>query len=302
METRTVAITGVSGYTGKYVARRLIAGGARVVNLSGHPDKPTEFGDAVRSAKLDFDNPGSLAESMRGADALVNTYWIRFAKGEMTFDKATSNTRVLIEAAVSAGLRRIVHISIANPDQGKSPYYRGKALIERLIRESGLSYAILRPTVIFGPEGILINNIAWFLRHTPVFGVPGSGDYKMRPIFVGDLADVAVANLEGEENAVVDAVGPETLTFNELLALLKLELGSRTLIMHLPPPLALLATSVIGAVLRDVILTSDEVDGLLAGLLSTDSPASGSTPLSQWVHENASRLGRDYFSELARHY
>lgn len=299
----TCAVTGVSGYSGRHIARRLVASGKRVINLTGHPDKPTEFGDQVTSASYNFDRPDDLRRSLDGADVLYNTYWIRFERCGLTFDKAVENSRALIAAAKDAGVRRIVHVSITNPSMDSPlPYYKGKALVEEAIEASGLSYAVLRPNVLFGDQGILINNIAWFLRHTPVFGVPGSGEYKMQPIFVEDLADIAVAQGDGTENTIIDAVGPEIYTFNDLLRTMKDILHSRTIIIHLPPSMALLATGVIGRLVHDVVLTRDEVTGLMDNLLVSDQPPTGKTLLSQWMRENTSWLGTRYISELGKHF
>lgn len=127
-----------------------------------------------------FDRPDELTQILRGTSTLVNTYWVRFPHGGSTFEKAVQNTRTLITAAKDAGVQRIVHVSIANPSMD-SPlgYYRGKAELERAVMESGLSFTILRPTVIFGAEDILINNIAWFVRGFPAFAIPGDGLYAV---------------------------------------------------------------------------------------------------------------------------
>lgn len=297
------AVTGASGYSGKYIAQRLLAAGGRVVNLTGHPNRPTEFGDAVESRPFSFDDPDRLTESLRGVDVLYNTYWIRFERGATTFDKAIENSKILIDAASRAEVRRIVHVSIANPSiDSPLPYYRGKALVEQAIIESGLSYAILRPTVLFGREGILINNIAWFLRHMPVFAVPGSGEYKLQPISVEDQADLAVEAGQSDENTVIDAVGPETFTFNELARLLAATVRSRTLTIHVPAYFALIATGILGRLLNDVVLTRDEVTGLSANLLASNQPPTAKTRLSEWLTHSADWLGVEYYSELRQHY
>lgn len=303
VDVRTNVVTGASGYIGKYITRRLLAIGESVKTLTGHPNRPTEFGDRVKVCSYSFDKPGQLVASLRSAVTLYNTYWIRFASGDLTFDKAVENSRMLITAAQAAGVRRVVHISIANPSEDSSlPYYRGKALVERAITDSGLTYAILRPTVVFGEEGILINNIAWLLRHMPVFGVPGSGDYRLQPIYVDDLAEMAVNLGHREENVVVDAVGPETFTFNELLRLIAGTVRSRARIIHVSPKLALGVSKLLGAVLGDVILTPEEVEGLVANLLVSNYVPAGHTNLSEWLAEHADRIGIRYMSEVKRHY
>jgi uncharacterized protein YbjT (DUF2867 family) len=297
------AVTGVSGFTGRHIARRLLASGKGVVNLTGHPDRPTDFGEQVTSAPFNFDDPDALRKSLEGVDTLYNTYWIRFAHGDMTFEKAVANSAALISAAKDAGVRRIVHVSITNPAESSPlPYFSGKARVEKLIRESGLSYAVLRPAVIFGNQGILINNIAWFLRRLPVFAVPGDGEYELQPIFVEDLADLAVEHGRGEGNIVLDAVGPEVYSLNDLVRLIGQVVHSRTIVVHVNPQLALIGTGLMGRALKDVVLTRDEVEGLRANLLVSSAPPTGRTRLSDWLRQNAEWIGREYMSELGRHY
>ena len=297
------AVTGAFSYTGKYLTRRLLAEGLRVRTLTGHPARPNEFGAAIEVRPLQFDDAGALRESLRGATVLYNTYWIRFERGESTFGRAVANTKALIAAAEAAGVRRIVHVSIANADRAPElPYYAGKAELERAIHACAMSWAILRPTVLFGDEDILINNIAWVLRHLPAFGVPGDGSYPMRPIFVDDMARLAVELAAGDDNVTVDAVGPEVFRFDAWVRLLAKTVGSRALIVHLPPMLALLATLAIGLAVDDVVLTADEIRGLRAGLLTTGAPSAGHTRLSDWLERHRDRVGLRYASEVARHY
>jgi uncharacterized protein YbjT (DUF2867 family) len=297
------AVTGAAGFSGRYITERLLAKGILVINLTGHTERSHDFGNHVISRPFDFDDPPALTESLRGVTTLYNTYWIRFERGDMTFDKAVANSRTLIQAAKDAGVRRIVHVSITNPDiKSPLPYYNGKALVEQAIVESSISYAILRPNVLFGDQGILINNIAWFLRHLPVFGIPGSGEYKMQPIFVEDLADLAVEWGGREENVIFDAVGPEIYTFDELIRLLKTTLKCRIFIVHMPPAIALLSTQVIGKIVHDVILTPEEIKGLMANLLVSDKEPTGRTLLSKWLEANKNWIGKEYFSEVRKHF
>jgi len=204
-------VTGAFGYTGRYITERLLSMGRSVRTLTGHPDRPNPFGDRVSAFPFDFEDREKLAEHLGGATTLYNTYWVRFPRGDVTFDRAVRNTEALVGAAGDAGLKRIVHISISNPTEDSPyPYFRGKFQIERMIRESSLSYAMVRPTVIFGKEDILINNIAYLLRRFPVFAIPGSGTYRVRPVFVEDVAELCVGAGQRDENEVMDAVGPPT--------------------------------------------------------------------------------------------
>ena len=296
-------VTGATGYTGKYIARRLLKMGKRVRSLTGHLHRENPFGTQIELFPYSFDNPRALAESLRGATTLYNTYWVRFSHGRTTFDSAIQNTKILLEAAQTAGLQRIVHISIANPDKHSSlPYYKGKALLEEAVIKSGLRYVIIRPTVIFGPEDILINNIAWFLRTFPLFAIAGSGDYRIQPIFVEDVVELAVTAAERDENMIMDAVGPETFTFNELVQLIAKAIHSKARMIHVTPRLALLLSRLVGYMVKDVTLTQEEVEGLLANLLVSSHPPTGKTSFSEWLRCNATMLGRCYHSELERHY
>ncbi len=296
-------VTGAFGYTGKYITRRLLANGVRVKTLTGHPDRPHPFGDQVAAMPFNFNKPDQLARSLEGATTLYNTYWVRFTHGSTGFDQAVENTKTLVRAAEQAGVRRLVHVSIANADsKSHLPYYRGKGLLEEFIRQSKLSSAIVCPTVIYSVEDVLINNIAWIARRFPVFGVPGKGDYGLQPIFVEDMADLMVDAGNRTDILHVDAVGPEVFTFDELIRLIARAIHRTARIAHLPPGLALFASQLIGLVVGDVVLTREEVDGLMANLLVSKESPTGKTKLSEWLTQNGDKVGARYASELGRHY
>jgi NADH dehydrogenase len=296
-------VTGAFGYTGRYLTRRLLAKGITVKTLTGHPDRPDPFGGQVAAMPFNFDRPDELAKSLRGAAVLYNTYWVRFTHGAASFDQAVENTKTLVRAAEAAGVSRIVHVSIANADsKSHLPYYRGKGLLEEFIQQSKLSHAIICPTVIYSAEDVLINNIAWIVRRFPVFGVPGKGDYGLQPIFVDDMVDLMVEAGSRAEHMHVDAVGPEIFAFEELVRLVARKMNRGVTILRLPPGLALLASQMIGLVVNDVVLTREEVDGLMAGLLVSKRPPTGKTKLSEWLSQNADRAGVRYASELGRHF
>jgi len=296
-------VTGAFSYTGKYITQRLLSMGERVRTLTGHPNRPNPFGEQVSVYPFSFDDPAELTKSLRGATTLYNTYWVRFSHGRVTFDQAVENTKALIKGAEEANVRRIVHLSITNASEHSPlPYFRGKGLLENAIIHSGLSYAIIRPTVIFGAEDILINNIAWLLRRFPVFALPGSGDYRVQPVFVEDVAEIAVNAAHRNEDAIVDAVGPDTYTFDELVRLIADKIRSKARIVHLSPALALFLSRMAGYLVKDVMLTRDEVEGLMASLLVSEGPPTGQTRLGDWLGENADSVGAKYASELRRHY
>ncbi|HYN63477.1 MAG TPA: NAD(P)H-binding protein [Candidatus Limnocylindrales bacterium] len=297
-----MAVTGALGFSGRHIATRLLAAGHDVVNLTNHPDRPDPFGGRLGVAPLIFE-VDSLSASLAGVDTLFNTYWVRFARGDTDHALAARNSRVLFEAAARAGVRRIVHTSIANADPASGDsYYRGKAQVEAALAAAGPSYAVLRPAVLFGDEPILVNSIAWLLRHLPVFVIPGDGRYGIQPTHVEDLADVAVRLAAEDETTVTDVVGPERFTFGEFVRLIRDAVGSRTLLVHAPPMIALLGARVLTPIVRDVLITRQEIDGLTAGLLvSRDSPI-GSRKFTDWLREAAPWLGRQYLSEVGRHF
>jgi len=213
------------------------------------------------------------------------------------------NTITLFNAAKKAGIRRVVHVSIANPSlDSPLAYYRGKAQVEQAWIDSGLSYTILRPTVIFGREDILINNIACFIRHLPVFGVPGDGRYRIRPIYVEDMVCLMVGAVQRHADETIDAVGPETFSFEELVRLIGAQVGKPARIMRMPTILAYLSTRLAGTFLRDVVLTWQEYNGLMSNLLAPMGPATGQTRLTDWLFLNRRDLGRRYASEIGRHF
>jgi NADH dehydrogenase len=296
-----VAVTGAFGYSGRYIAHRLLAAGHGVITLTNSLRRDNPFGGKVRAFPFHFDQPEQLTKSLEETDVLVNTYWVRFDHRLFTHGQAVANTKVLFQAAKNAGVRRIVHLSITNPDiHSALPYFRGKAELESALTSLGLSYCILRPTVLFGKEDVLVNNIAWSLRHLPIFGVFGSGDYKLQPIYVDDLASAAVEKAAGGRDEIVNAIGPETFTYRALVETVKRSLGLKTLIVSVPPELGYWACRAVGLLIGDVTITRQEIQGLMQGRLYVDAPPLGATKLTEWIARHRDTLGRHYTSELAR--
>jgi NADH dehydrogenase len=199
---------------------------------------------------------------------------------------------------------RIVHVSIANPSvDSPLPYYRAKALVERALDEVGLPYSIVRPTWVFGGEDeILANNIAWILRHMPIFAIPGNGRYAVQPVHISDLVQICLDAADADENVILDAAGPETMTFEQLVQAIRRATGARARIAHVPPVAMAAAARALGLLVRDVVLTPDEIEGLTAGLLVSHQPPRGRIAFSDWLDKQTGSLGRSYANELRRHY
>ena len=300
----TNVVTGAFSYTGRYVAKRLLSMGEKVRTLTNHPSLDIEFEKQIETFSLNFDNSQQLVNSLKGATTLYNTYWIRFEHGDVTFEKAIKNSKILINAAVTAGIERIVHISITNPDVNSPfPYFRGKAIVEKHIKNSGLNYLIIRPTVIFGGDlSTLINNIAWILRRFPIFAIPGSGDYKLQPIYIEDLVDLALNPDFKTNNLIIDAIGPEIFTYNDLVRTIASKIGRNVGFFHTKPEIALIFSNIISYFVKDVLVTKDEIYGLMSNLLTSNNPPTGKYPLTKWLSENAKSIGKSYISEVKRHY
>jgi NADH dehydrogenase len=298
-----IAVTGSFSYSGKYITDRLLDRGEEVVTLTGHPNRPDPFNGKVRAYPLAFDNEQALISALDRVDVLVNTYWIRFDRAGNTQPHAVENTGKLLGAAKSAGVKRIVHVSITNPSvESPLPYFWGKAANEKTVIESGMSYAILRPTVLVGREDILINNIAYLLRRFPLFLVPGDGNYRLQPVSVTDLADLAVESVYRKDNYVIDVVGPDIFTFKQLVNLVAETINARRPLISVSPRSALLASQFLSLFFNDVLLTPEEVDGLMAGLLVSTEPPRGKIRLADWLAANRDQVGKRYASELKRHF
>ncbi len=302
IDTGLDAVTGAFSYSGAAIAKALVDSGRSVRTLTGHPERSGDS-STIDVRPLDFDDQLGLVESLQGATTLFNTYWVRFAHRQIDHELAVANSRTLFLAAKRAGVQRIVHVSITNPSiESPYPYFRGKALVERALAESEVPYAIVRPAILFGGNGVLINNIAWLLRRLPVFGVGGDGNYRIRGIHIDDLAQLCLQKAAESVDSVTDAVGPENPTFNELVTSIRDALGARSRIVHVPGAVVPLLSSVLGLALHDVLLTTDEYRAMASGLADTSGPATGATRLSTWLTDVGDQLGTHYANELTRHF
>jgi uncharacterized protein YbjT (DUF2867 family) len=300
---RTVAVTGAFSYSGQYIARAFLKRGWEVITFTRNPNRPHALSGKIKAYPLDFSNPQELQQRLKGVDIFVNTYWVRYNYPGSSFEQAVDNSRILINAVKAAGVRRFVHISVSKPDiKSKLPYFRGKQQVEDLITSSGLSYSILRPTIIYADEEVLINNITWLVRHFPVFPIPGNGEYRMQPIYAEDLAELVVHGAESKTNEILDAAGPEFYSFNELLKLLKKVTGSKALLIHLPVPIALMLAKLVSFLLGDIMLTKDELTAFMEERIMTGLPALGKSRFSEWAQQHSKTLGSRYVNELRRHH
>src|SRR2546421_4482820 len=285
-DTKLDLVTGAFSYSGSHIAERLLASGRHLRTLTFHPDRPHPLQGQVQAFPYRFDDPPALTRALEGVTTLYNTYWVRFNHGPTTFASAIANSRILFDAARRAGVARIVHVSIANPSIDSTlPYYRGKALVERALDEVGLPYSVVRPTWIFGGEHeILANNIAWILRRMPIFPIPGNGRYPVQPVHIDDLVQICLEAADADANMILDAAGPETMAFEQLVQAIRRATGARVPIVHLPPIAMAAVARALGLLVRDVVLTPDEIKGLAAGLLVSHHPPRGRIAVSEWLN------------------
>lgn len=299
----TDVVTGAFGFIGRYITRHLLNSGRQVRTITTHPDKPNPFGDAVQAFPYNFDKPDKLMESLRGASTLYNTYYIRFEHNGATFKQAVENTATLFECAKKSGIKKIIHISVTYASEKSNlPYFVGKGLQEKALIDSGMPYSIVRPTLVFGKEDILVNNIAWLIRKFPVFPIFGSGQYEVQPIYVEDLAAIAAKCADNSNAGIIDAIGPEIFTFKEFLQLISSKLSPNTTLVHVPPLLSIFLGRIIGLAARDILLTQEELKGLMDGLLTSKQAPNGTTLFTKWLEANKDIVGKTYTSELGRHF
>jgi len=295
-------VTGAFGYSGRWIAHRLLEKGIRVRTLTNAVGRDDPFDGRVEVHSLDFDNHAALVESLRGAEVLYNTYWVRYNHPRRNFEHgiAVENSRRLFAAAAEAGVERIVHFSVAHPHKAPDwTYFRGKVAVEGLLHDSEHSYAILRPTVLFGGgRNVLINNIAWMLRKFPVFGVFGMGNYPIQPVHVKDVARVAVEQGELRENVTIDVTGPETFRYKEYIGLMAKSMGLRRLILPMPSTVGWVFGKFLGLILQDLVITRAEIRGLKRGLMASDEKPLGVHKFSEWIAEHGDELGIAYQNDL----
>lgn len=302
METKEkIVVTGALGYSGKVIAEKLLERNYQVKTITNSLNKPNPFGDKIEMDSFSFEKPEKLIAALTGYDVLINTYWVRFNHNNFNHSTAVANTKILFDCAKKAGIKKIVHVSITNPSVNSDlEYFKGKGELEVYLKALGVNYSIIRPAVLFGKEDILINNIAWVVRHLPIFGVYGKGDYKIQPIHVDDFADLIINECFNTTNTIVNAIGPETFTYKELVKTIMKIINVKKRIINTAPYLGYLAGKWVSFLKNDVTITREEIKGLMDNLLYVETAPTGKIKLTDWAKQNHQTLGTTYASELAR--
>mmetsp|Transcript_65137 Transcript_65137/g.136455 ORF Transcript_65137/g.136455 Transcript_65137/m.136455 type:complete len:328 (+) Transcript_65137:421-1404(+) len=322
-----VAITGGLSYTGRYLAKLLLDEGHSVVSLSRRrvPIAPAPLTDAdlrkVAVKPLDFSDDKELRASLDGCDALVCTYFIRFAMDGDSHAAAAERVGKLFRIARQVGVKRVVFTSHTHASEDSPyPYLANKAKACRMLRETGLpSYAIARPCGVFGDtagESILMNNAAWVLRRVPLVLLPGDGSARFQPIHVRDFAELLrdLAGLgpngAGSDAQERDACGPDAPTSRELFSHIATSVGSPAFVgaggSLLSTKLVTTLSKPIDWYTGDVLLDQDDLDFLNNGLTVADDPTDPAIKkrrsLMDWISSVGPSLGNEYVSSVARYY
>lgn len=304
-------VTGSFSFSGKFITNELLKTGERVETFTNHPVTTNPNYSKITIKQYVFNDFNALVENFKGVDTFFNSYWIRFPYGSTSWMDAIRYSKDLFKACKLAGVKKIVHISVTNP-KINSPYayFKGKAIVEDLLKKSGVPYTILRVAWMFEEGDILTNNIAWILRHMPIFGIFGKGEYKIQPVSLKTLGKVAIENRYlGDKtiniNKTIDVIGPETLTYKEYVSLINRTIHAKTILFPFPwfaIQIPIFVSKVIGFALHDRLLTKDEIYSLKDNLLLTDSPPIGNVSFKKWLEKNKNNIGLKWANEVKRHY
>ena len=264
-----IAVTGASGFVGRHVTTLLAGRGHQVRALVR--DDPGRAAAALPAERTpgDLADPAALAALTRGADVIVHLVGIIVEAGAATFEAVhVEGTRRLLTAAREAGVRRFVHMSAvgARDEPGATRYHRTKWRAEELVRSSGLSHAIFRPSIISGPENRPIRTLARLHRWSPLVPVFGDGSFAMQPVWIGDVAlAFALAAERPALSGVFELGGPATLTYEEFVRAIGRAAGHPRRLVHVPLAVARAAAAALGVMGPLAPLTLDQLQMLVEG-------------------------------------
>ena len=309
MTRNVAAVTGAWGFSGRHVAERLLTKSWTLRSISSRSPSPEDDPHDGLVRRIGYTHDiDRLAADLSGCRVLVSNFWSRHDRPPighrgpwLSHLQAVEQSAVLIEAAVRAGVERLVWTSITNPGRDTDlSYFAGKAVVEQLVRRSGLRFAILRPACFFGRGGILIDNVAWAARRLPFVPIPDGPPYRIRPIHVEDYADLVAEAAASSDDYTIDAVGPDRPEFGELIHEVADATGGRAKALRLPMKACRLSYAAAGRILGETVLSNDELTGLSRNRLDSKAEPTGSTSLLAWVRTTRRELGRRFRREPGR--
>jgi uncharacterized protein YbjT (DUF2867 family) len=239
-----IVVSGGTGFIGREVVRRLLAGGHDVAVTTRDPAKDPWDG-RVRLEQAFAGDAATLSKAFTRADVVVHA--IQFpnhpvedpSKGRTYMEVDGKGTEVAVRSAKRVGVRRFVYISGAGAGQGRpQTWFQAKDRAETAIRESGLEHAVLRPSWIYGPRDHSMNRFVAFCRYLPVVPVIGDGKTSVNPIYVDDVARcLAESAVRADATALTLDVGGPRLTMDEIVRTIQQVLGKRRPLLHHPAKL-----------------------------------------------------------------
>jgi uncharacterized protein YbjT (DUF2867 family) len=241
-----VFVTGASGFVGQEILRQLHGAGHAVRILARHPRSNDVQADAARyGLEVHSGNvldASSLAGALDSIDAVIHLVGIISEVGANTFENVhTRGTENLVVAAQKAGVKRFIQMSaLGTRPKAVARYHRSKWAAEEFVRQSGLDWTIFRPSIIYGPRDHFVNLFAGISRWSPVLPVMGSGQAKLQPVPVGDVAACFAGALTTPQSSgqTYDLCGPEVLSFVGVLDNILAATGRKRLKLHIPMGLA----------------------------------------------------------------
>jgi len=296
----TYMVTGAFSFTGRHVAKRLLEEGEEVRTMTRFPQSASPFAEAVPAVPFDYDDVGALTQALRGCDRLINTYWRRQPEGNLGYDRVVQQSKNLFAAAKAVGIERIVHMSINDPHGKKFPYFRAKCATERAVRECTVSSVVVRPQLVFGDGELLINNLAWTLRQSRLAAVPGDGQYLMQPIHASDYAELIVGLSRNRRDGVVNGVGPDVMTYDDMVSMVGNAIGRKPRILHVHPKFFDRVARLINRFVEEPTVLDYEVYGCLVENGVVPREPQGTRRLVDWLRDHADSLGRRYADQDRR--
>ena len=240
MQGMRVTVFGGAGFVGRYIVKRLAAAGAGVRVACRDPErakflKPAGGVGQVVPVQANLRYPESVRAAVDGVDAVVNCVGVLASRGAQSFAAIhAAGAGAVASACAGAGVGRLVHISAIGADAASTAAYaRSKAAGEAAMRAAFPDAAILRPSLVIGPEDDFFNRFALMARLLPALPLIGGGLTRFQPAYVGDVADAAIAALD-RAGGLFELGGPKIYSFRQLMELLLAEIGRKRLLVPVP--------------------------------------------------------------------